>query len=198
MRQPSSGYAEMSTPPSNGGVYPRVCGGTPRRQVNKNDAEGLSPRVRGNRSYAPDNRHEYRSIPACAGEPRLPNARDRGYKVYPRVCGGTSLFWRTRRTPSGLSPRVRGNRANVLTMGGTGGSIPACAGEPRQAGQPAGPPQVYPRVCGGTAGWVTARWYWPGLSPRVRGNQRNQHILVHAVRSIPACAGEPYPAVRIR
>ena len=52
-------------------------------------------------------------------------------------------------------------------------------------------PQVYPRVCGGTA---CASTPWPfgwGLSPRVRGNPRDPVGSGGDCGSIPACAGEP-------
>ena len=70
---------------------------------------------------------------------------------------------------------------------------------------------VYPRVCGGTLG---VRFLLPmldGLSPRVRGYALPHHVRVMGLsprvrgnplhpkwvsrhgRSIPACAGEPYP-----
>ena len=51
-------------------VYPRVCGGTALGKRTDSNADGLSPRVRGN-PPAPQNRSAtMRSIPACAGEPR--------------------------------------------------------------------------------------------------------------------------------
>ena len=75
--------------------------------------------------------------------------------------------------PSGLSPRVRGNRrlrADALRLawvypracGGTRASTPTSI---ERAG-------VYPRACGGTqAGAVISRFdNAMGLSPRVRGN----------------------------
>ena len=55
---------------SNGGrVYPRVCGGTGNIQPVFIHANGLSPRVRGNRLCPADFERRIRSIPACAGEP---------------------------------------------------------------------------------------------------------------------------------
>ena len=50
---------------------------------------------------------------------------------------------------------------------------------------------VYPRVCGGTAGFLKTPSESLGLSPRVRGNLgvRGNGRLVFG--SIPACAGEP-------
>ena len=58
-------------------------------------------------------------------------------EVYPRVCGGT----RDRPPPDkrewGLSPRVRGNPGLQSLRAETGGSIPACAGEPAGGTSPA-------------------------------------------------------------
>ena len=55
-------------------------------------------------------------------------------------------------------------------LGGLRGSIPACAGEPRESsfGQPLS--GVYPRVCGGTPAGMMPMNTAAGLSPRVRGN----------------------------
>ena len=50
---------------------------------------------------------------------------------------------------------------------------------------------VYPRVCGGTAALSTVTRFVGGLSPRVRGNRLRMRSGAMAVRSIPACAGEP-------
>ena len=49
----------------------------------------------------------------------------------------------------GLSPRVRGSPEVDRRERRVLGSIPACAGEPRIAGQATPGVQVYPRVCGG-------------------------------------------------
>ena len=50
---------------------------------------------------------------------------------------------------------------------------------------------VYPRVCGGTRVIQFPRRPGPGLSPRVRGNRYAIACVRRALRSIPACAGEP-------
>ena len=55
-------------------------------------------------------------------------------------------------------------------------------------------PEVYPRVCGGTAVVATGRTTVPGLSPRVRGNRIHTNAIWAMNRSIPACAGEPRPS----
>ena len=154
-------------------VYPRVCGGTlPVRRL-------------------PDG--EAGSIPACAGEPPVCWGNRRLTTVYPRVCGGTWLPTGPKSTISGLSPRVRGNPAPPLRWYHKLRSIPACAGEPGPAASSAGRIRVYPRVCGGTCGGVSMWADSPGLSPRVRGNQRSKFPSIECLRSIPACAGEPAP-----
>ena len=57
--------------------------------------------------------------------------------------------------------------------------------------------RVYPRVCGGTAGYDGVSDRVKGLSPRVRGNQIVGVVSGGAVGSIPACAGEPRAICRI-
>ena len=175
-------------------LYPRVCGGTRSKGVAYEQATGLSPRVRGNHAVLIQNHQIDGSIPACAGEPLVPEyQRPRG-TVYPRVCGGTSLCILSVSWRSGLSPRVRGNPWYPNTNGLEARSIPACAGEPPSASSASPGARVYPRVCGGTG----SRPRWPmrmtGLSPRVRGNRPKRRGHLQRVRSIPACAGEPSAA----
>ena len=111
-------------------VYPRVCGGTALAIFTFPLVIGLSPRVRGNQPLIVHCLNANRSIPACAGEPRHYRSLRSRCRVYPRVCGGTTgpLYRSSRRR--GLSPRVRGNQLFRATRRQTGGSIPACAGEP--------------------------------------------------------------------
>ena len=90
-------------------VYPRVCGGTSDALVSLPASTGLSPRVRGNLNDLSDPASEPGSIPACAGEPGWPLPLPPAYRVYPRVCGGTTLRVPAQENDMGLSPRVRGN-----------------------------------------------------------------------------------------
>jgi len=72
-------------------VYPRACGGTRPGVAPPGNPGGLSPRVRGNLTWAIFAPLVAGSIPARAGEPRKvtrPRLRD---KVYPRACGGTKF-----------------------------------------------------------------------------------------------------------
>ena len=72
---------------------------------------GLSPRVRGNLLLGLIDFAGERSIPACAGEPSPAAPAGVAGGVYPRVCGGTPGMTEHDAEQSGLSPRVRGNRA---------------------------------------------------------------------------------------
>ena len=131
-----------------GQVYPRACGGTPAHRTLAEVYQGLSPRVRGNLAIEHCERSKYRSIPARAGEPRLPRTARTEPRVYPRACGGTPRRERQRIRPDGLSPRVRGNPLAMLDCDGPQGSIPARAGEPPRWPGPACSRRVYPRACG--------------------------------------------------
>ena len=133
-----------------GPVYPRVCGGTPSEEPLGADADGLSPRVRGNHCGRAVRATARGSIPACAGEPIWIGASGLVVKVYPRVCGGTFTILVTAARMRGLSPRVRGNLLQGGVTGQTRRSIPACAGEPAYDHTDLVFVPVYPRVCGGT------------------------------------------------
>ena len=112
------------------GVYPRVCGGTRGDAPDSLLHRGLSPRVRGNLEGADHLGQCAGSIPACAGEPVDPLARQLVGEVYPRVCGGTGERAHSKGRQQGLSPRVRGNRDYQAVILCSLRSIPACAGEP--------------------------------------------------------------------
>ena len=151
-------------------LYPRVCGGKPRRLV-------------GGRPFR-------RSIPACAGETCC-NARETwAIPVYPRVCGGNPDIPPPVNTAAGLSPRVRGKPSWSSAIYPWRRSIPACAGETRRRYGPNAGHRVYPRVCGGNRQPYAGGRHLPGLSPRVRGKLRYRLGSTRPSGSIPACAGE--------
>ena len=184
-------------PPGRLGVYPRVCGGTLQCRGYGRGDSGLSPRVRGNPVPPRAAGRFRRSIPACAGEPRIGIIPRQLCEVYPRVCGGTDRGSVRGRRIQGLSPRVRGNLIPTGKLPRTGRSIPACAGEPATSTVLRGGSAVYPRVCGGTASYLCPGCAYEGLSPRVRGNPRRRLLPHGKGGSIPACAGEP-PTVSSR
>ena len=175
-----------------------MCGGTWCTPIFRRPAQGLSPRVRGNRIPGARGVVRFRSIPACAGEPPAPSRRRCSPPVYPRVCGGTGPLRRLSASATSLSPRVRGNRAALPAGPAHRRSIPACAGEPPPARPGPGSGEVYPRVCGGTDSQAAAAFAHRGLSPRVRGNPFPTATEEEEPRSIPACAGEPSSSSRFR
>ena len=89
---------------------------------------------------------------------------------------------------------MRGNRLADYPQPVRRGSIPAYAGEPLAVSGPSPAPGVYPRVCGGTVVSETAAGGVKGLSPRMRGNQADDGLLILEAGSIPAYAGEPIRA----
>ena len=168
-----------------------MCGGTHSPASFPFLLRGLSPRVRGNRAPDSGAAPRSRSIPACAGEPATAGTPSDGFRVYPRVCGGTARARQDREGYPGLSPRVRGNRRVPVEQRRAHGSIPACAGEPGASASGGVSGGVYPRVCGGTGiNWLNGPPA-EGLSPRVRGNLARREHGPARRGSIPACAGEP-------
>ena len=71
-------------------------------------------------------------------------------------------------------------------------SIPAWAGKPRCAVLGGEQERVYPRVGGETAPWHPCLTFCWGLSPRGRGNQLLDDLIVSFDGSIPAWAGKPW------
>ena len=112
-------------------------------------------------------------------------------EVYPRACGGTQTGQKQPSASPGLSPRLRGNPPLVLIERPSGRSIPALAGEPPYEYISWAARTVYPRACGGTILGRRSRRLIEGLSPRLRGNHRQDSYIAPGWRSIPALAGNP-------
>ena len=172
------------------GVYPRVCGGSPQPHLVVMLGQGLSPRVRGKQADT-DERCVYPgSIPACAGEALVHASYIKSYRVYPRVCGGSSTATAQQDNEEGLSPRVRGKQSPTDLPQIAKRSIPACAGEAVRGGRRRLVSAVYPRVCGGSQRVCERLSTCSGLSPRVRGKPYTVGGDSVGRGSIPACAGE--------
>ncbi len=134
--------------------YPRVHGGTQGRLRLLLSHLGLSPRARGNRLSHADADPLKGTIPACTGEPFLSNASRHSSGDYPRVHGGTAAQTPEPDSGRGLSPRARGNPGRTGAVSSTGGTIPACTGEPNPLHGTSGERRDYPRVHGGTTLWT--------------------------------------------
>ncbi len=174
-----------------GSVHPRLRGGA-SGQIRSGHAEhGPSPPARGSPRFSEKHGLPIGSIPACAGEPRGPSWSPRRGRVHPRLRGGASVGLGDVFPCPGPSPPARGSRGHRHDRRRVVGSIPACAGEPRSTrAQPRRPP-VHPRLRGGAARRRAEQHALPGPSPPARGSRARPVARGGAVRSIPACAGEP-------
>ena len=76
------------------------------------------------------------------------------------------------------------------------GSIPAHTGERECAGDSAGQSGVYPRTYGGTDSGIMNVMPSVGLSPHIRGNDRESGPRPHGGGSIPAHTGERHVRAR--
>ena len=130
-----------------------ACAGEPRSGTRWAAQTGVYPRMRGGAIVRRNVIRGMRGLfPACAGEPpakargsdRLrglsPHARgspkkgplDRsGVRVYPRMRGGATIRASIDIHQGGLSPHARGSHRVCVAGRLQRGSIPACAGEPR-------------------------------------------------------------------
>ncbi len=113
------------------------------------------------------------------------------YRDYPRACGETHTVRLLIQSPSGLSPRLRGNHPELPPAQLGTGTIPAPAGKPRRSAPTRGTARDYPRACGETADTVPCTVLDPGLSPRLRGNRQLPCRFGSFCGTIPAPAGKP-------
>ena len=136
-------------------VYPRVGGGTGRREAAGVGMVGLSPRGRGHRDPVASYTPIVGSIPAWAGAPTPTAYSGTSRRVYPRVGGGTPHYHLIIYGLPGLSPRGRGHPLRELLALRYIRSIPAWAGASSRSPRLAAVRRVYPRVGGGI--WSTRR-----------------------------------------
>ena len=116
--------------------------------------------------------------------------------VYPRERGETAVRGNPASTASGLSPRTRGNRRDLVGTRAQHRSIPANAGKPSSSRPRGRARRVYPRERGETH--LVNDGFLPtlGLSPRTRGNPRKRRARNSSSGSIPANAGKPWQSAR--
>ena len=145
-----------------------ACAGKPRGRTIRPRARRVHPRVCGEAGTGGDPEWLFPVHPRVCGKPStLPDLRGR-LRVHPRVCGEACLAGSGTTSLVGPSPRVRGSPRMPAGSPSATGSIPACAGKPREAHGDGDDSRVHPRVCGeaieGGYGGVSAS----GPSPRVR------------------------------
>ena len=169
--------------------HPRVYGEQQLDRCERGTNRGSSPRVRGAGHGTGDDKTESGIIPACAG------SRLRGFRRisrrwdHPRVCGEQLRPKSNILTTAGSSPRVRGAVAYETGAVGIFGIIPACAGSSRRRHPERGNEWDHPRVCGEQLFLFACAFALWGSSPRVRGADLDDLVLVMGAGIIPARAG---------
>ena len=153
---------------------------------------GSSPRVRGTLAFLLVPQHQWRFIPACAGNTQKYPPVFGQNTVHPRVCGEHNETAIYLPNISGSSPRVRGTRAMNPINRRHPRFIPACAGNTEHPKYIGAYFTVHPRVCGEHSRYGLVDLTKAGSSPRVRGTPVTCTIRVSCWRFIPACAGNTY------
>ncbi len=195
-----------------------ACAGQPAVLSFSDDAKGVDPRVRGAalfiwgiccRRYGRSPRARgslperlkiamlRRSIPACAGQPQAAGCPLYKNRVDPRVRGAAKKRSRGKVIIQGRSPRARGSRNAGFGILPKSRSIPACAGQPRTAAHPGQAGAVDPRVRGAATIAPLGLICKKGRSPRARGSPAAVLLSNTTIRSIPACAGQPFRSVSL-
>ena len=128
--------------------HPRVCGEHASASSGLIAVMGSSPRMRGTRLRAGDDRLLAGIIPAYAGNTWTLSTLHAHHWDHPRVCGehrtlscGKCRFW-------GSSPRMRGTRFIQMFIELFGGIIPAYAGNTILSPLLVSSSRDHPRVCG--------------------------------------------------
>ena len=149
--------------------HPRACGEQWRWSAGNRPTGGSSPRMRGAAARHRSGQNYTRIIPAHAGSST-----------------GANLM---RCKPPGSSPRMRGAVARAPSHAVADGIIPAHAGSSRWLRASRVCPRDHPRACGEQTLVVTSSNGLIGSSPRMRGADRPQDVLLRHRRIIPAHAG---------
>ena len=157
--------------------------------IERQPADGSSPRMRGILRELCASRKAARFIPAHAGNSDRTGLPGTALSVHPRACGefdgaAWSVGWR-----DGSSPRMRGIRPAAAPSPPRRRFIPAHAGNSRcRCGCPGGG-AVHPRACGEFKCGKPRRSAASGSSPRMRGIRSMHRSYLLRARFIPAHAG---------
>ena len=167
-----------------------MCGEKNRIIVQKDQARGSPPRVRGKvvqYLIVPPCR---RITPACAGKRQAGKPVTVDEWDHPRVCGEKTGFCSLAIRWLGSPPRVRGKELRHMALLHAEGITPACAGKRKTKITATFARWDHPRVCGEKY-FPTYTYTWQtGSPPRVRGKEHRRHPLSCKTRITPACAGK--------
>ena len=176
--------------------HPRACGANAPAGTQAESPTGSSPRMRGKLPCLAAWSGRSRIIPAHAGQtqpipwPRPPPSD------HPRACGANSPVRSVVCATVGSSPRMRGKRSGNRPTIHLLRIIPAHAGQTWQLRQGTRRQPDHPRACGANGRVPEIAWTDDGSSPRMRGKHGFGEGVEHAVRIIPAHAGQTRPRSR--
>ncbi len=150
---------------------------------------GSSPRARGTLAITAESTGQSRVIPACAGNTHEQASMPVVPAGHPRVRGEHADLRDFVVAHGGSSPRARGTRLGSQMADFLGRVIPACAGNTRPSIRPRRTLSGHPRVRGEHGDQPLGIVRMTGSSPRARGTHEPVEFAIHALRVIPACAG---------
>ena len=169
--------------------HPRVCGEKLSDWFLPLVGIGSSPRVRGEATWLGRGGRPRGIIPACAGRSNPSLERNNAFRDHPRVCGEKAINAASATTPTGSSPRVRGEGSRRHRRPVRRRIIPACAGRRITLAIDGNTGKDHPRVCGEKVRTWILCLRQKGSSPRVRGEAIRRHRRQARDGIIPACAG---------
>ncbi len=173
-------------------VYPRWRGELDRTASVVSSGSGLSPLARGTPVFANLWTIAIRFIPAGAGNTGSATAAPMTTSVYPRWRGEHEMLVSVNAANTGLSPLARGTHILQNTRLISTRFIPAGAGNTALSFSYYRPATVYPRWRGEHYRTDCRILFFCGLSPLVRGTQRQVVAALRGRRFIPAGAGNTY------
>ena len=169
--------------------HPRMCGEHRERAEHHAPIMGSSPHVRGAPNRAALGTDDLGIIPACAGSTVSWRTDRSPCRDHPRMCGEHSVRISPASMTTGSSPHVRGAHDGSHATTPIGGIIPACAGSTSSMRLRVQPPRDHPRMCGEHHLVDSRSEYGQGSSPHVRGARDRLQARKGVERIIPACAG---------
>ena len=145
--------------------------------------------MRGTQSVRRNNRPSVRIIPAHAGNTVSIASCSGRRQDHPRTCGEHFLTRHVRQMRQESSPHMRGTFPRIRPCTGTGGIIPAHAGNTRRLGPISSTCRDHPRTCGEHALQIGFPRTLAGSSPHMRGTLEVLQRIFHGDGIIPAHAG---------
>ena len=185
-------YAGNARPPNSircsRSVHPRIRGERFFPFASPFAPHGSSPHTRGTRHQARPGPPVLRFIPACAGNASRALTRRGPTSVHPRMRGERTRWWSNIATRGGLSPHTRGTLERHRRLLGLWRFIPAYARHASEHDQKHSCRTVHPRMRGERGSLPGLLRRESGSSPHARGTQRGRTDGLGLSRFIPACA----------